>query len=487
MKRILVTERQYKKLLNSVNEQFNKFNDPKDTKDVSNDIMDALVYLTVVLRQNNINKDLYIDKIEDGIVYLDSSKYTQEEMDIIEKRIKTYVNYDKNPRDKVLPNVFGFDSGVDTDWVDMDVDNEVGTDSVSDDDSDYVDTYSGDFACIPSEWTPFFNLLSKGESKSGSYESLYPSTTISKKYSSSLGGKNPLEMTIKEVLAVIDTDGGEPNRAVGRWQFTYLRSQAKGAGLNIETDLFDKCNQDKIAMSIIEKRGVDLKMIKDNIKKAALELSKIWAALPVLEDTKGFVNDVKRGQSYYSGVGSNKSNITPEEFEKVLKNMGGNRQSLTTRTNITKKPSNLTNTSIPCKDCRRGDPHHGYDIVGPNPDDNWEIVCNNPGKVTYAGRCKTYGKFVEIQHENGMYSAYGHLKKIYVTEGQKIKIGDTIGVEGNTGRSKGRHLHFEERVTRPNNFKNRCGDGSPYNEVYGYDSVKPVSVLNNYFYFQKTE
>ena len=132
MKRILITENQYKKLLHLVNEQFTKFNNPEDEKDMSHDIVDTLTYLTVVLKQNKINKDVYVDKIEDGIVYLDPSKYTQEERDIIEKRIETYISYQKNPRDKILPDVFGFDSGVDSDWVGGDI-------AVVDDNSDVAD------------------------------------------------------------------------------------------------------------------------------------------------------------------------------------------------------------------------------------------------------------------------------------------------------------------------------------------------------------
>ena len=132
MRRILITEKQYKNLLNLVNEQFVKYNNPEDEKDLSHDIVDTLTYLTVVFRENNINKDVYVDKIEDGVVYLDPSKYTQQEKDIIEKRLETYVDYQKNPRDKVVPNVLGFDSGVDSDWTGGDI-------AVIDDNSDVAD------------------------------------------------------------------------------------------------------------------------------------------------------------------------------------------------------------------------------------------------------------------------------------------------------------------------------------------------------------
>ena len=148
------------------------------------------------------------------------------------------------------------------------------------------------------------------------------------------------------------------------------------------------------------------------------------------------------------------------------------------------KPSNARLTSLP-QESRWGRQHHGYDIVGPYSGKKCLIVCNNPGVVTHAGRCGGYGNLVEIEHGNGKFSAYAHLYKISVTKGQQINVGDVIGIEGNTGGSMGRHLHFEERVRRPKNIKNRCGGGSPYNEVYGYDTVKPVSNLDNYFYFQQ--
>lgn len=44
------------------------------------------------------------------------------------------------------------------------------------------------------------------------------------------------------------------------------------------------------------------------------------------------------------------------------------------------------------------------------------------------------------------YMYFGHLSKISVTAGQKLKPGDLIGVEGSTGHSTGSHLHWEIRI-----------------------------------------
>jgi murein DD-endopeptidase MepM/ murein hydrolase activator NlpD len=148
----------------------------------------------------------------------------------------------------------------------------------------------------------------------------------------------------------------------------------------------------------------------------------------------------------------------------------------------TKKGSAGRLSSKPQKN-RWGKPHHGYDIVGPFKKS--VIVSNKKGVVTYADECGGYGNLVEIDHGDGELSAYGHLKDIYVKKGQEITVGTPIGLEGTTGKSDGIHLHFEERVPRPEGKKDRCGKGSPYNEVNGWSTVRPISVVDNYFYYQE--
>lgn len=56
------------------------------------------------------------------------------------------------------------------------------------------------------------------------------------------------------------------------------------------------------------------------------------------------------------------------------------------------------------------------------------------------------GNYIEIQHANGEYSEYEHLKKdgAIVQVGDKVKQGQVIGYSGNTGwmADLGPHLHF---------------------------------------------
>ena len=52
--------------------------------------------------------------------------------------------------------------------------------------------------------------------------------------------------------------------------------------------------------------------------------------------------------------------------------------------------------------------------------------------------------FITIKHNDGTYAKYAHLKKggVVVKVGQKIRRGQFIGYSGNTGYTKGPHLHF---------------------------------------------
>ena len=87
-------------------------------------------------------------------------------------------------------------------------------------------------------------------------------------------------------------------------------------------------------------------------------------------------------------------------------------------------------------------PHRGLDFVGVNRE---KVLSPSPGKVVLARWFSDYGNAVVIDHGYGVTTRYGHLAEIKVSEGQKLKTGDVIGNQGNTGRSTGSHLHYEVR------------------------------------------
>lgn len=80
------------------------------------------------------------------------------------------------------------------------------------------------------------------------------------------------------------------------------------------------------------------------------------------------------------------------------------------------------------------------------------IVATADGVVTFASSRPGYGKTVIIDHRFGMSTLFGHMSRIVVRPGQRIKRGEVIGYVGNTGRSTGPHLHYEVRMNdRPLN------------------------------------
>lgn len=67
------------------------------------------------------------------------------------------------------------------------------------------------------------------------------------------------------------------------------------------------------------------------------------------------------------------------------------------------------------------------------------------GVVEMAGNYSDgYGNQVLLYHpDSDCYTRYGHMSTVYVTQGQEVNAGDTIGLVGSTGVSTGPHLHVE--------------------------------------------
>jgi murein DD-endopeptidase MepM/ murein hydrolase activator NlpD len=87
--------------------------------------------------------------------------------------------------------------------------------------------------------------------------------------------------------------------------------------------------------------------------------------------------------------------------------------------------------------------HGGMDIAAPH---GKEVYAPSDGTVVFSGLEGGYGNVIVIDHGYGIKTRYGHLSKLLVKAGDKVKRGAHIAAVGNTGRSTGPHLHYEVRV-----------------------------------------
>ncbi|MDG1023934.1 MAG: M23 family metallopeptidase [Flavobacteriaceae bacterium] len=113
--------------------------------------------------------------------------------------------------------------------------------------------------------------------------------------------------------------------------------------------------------------------------------------------------------------------------------------------------------------------HYGMDFTAKK---GIPIYATGNGIIKRAdNRSSGYGKHIRIDHGFGYVSLYAHLSKYNVRRGQKVKRGDLIGYVGNTGRSRGPHLHYEI-------FKDKKRI-NPLNFYYGNLSQKEFDALVN--------
>ena len=87
--------------------------------------------------------------------------------------------------------------------------------------------------------------------------------------------------------------------------------------------------------------------------------------------------------------------------------------------------------------------HEGLDIGVAS---GTPIGAAEAGRVIYAGWYGGYGNYISIDHGGGVSTGYAHCSAIYVSVGQDVRQGQTIGAVGSTGYSTGPHLHFEVRI-----------------------------------------
>ena len=110
---------------------------------------------------------------------------------------------------------------------------------------------------------------------------------------------------------------------------------------------------------------------------------------------------------------------------------------------------------------RWGTLHDGMDIAGAGYGS--PIYASNNGIVVASSYKWDNGQYIVINHNNGYYTMYAHLAERYVSVGQEVTQGQTIGSMGQSGFATGVHLHFG------------LWRGFPYSR--GSSSMNPMSLF----------
>lgn len=97
--------------------------------------------------------------------------------------------------------------------------------------------------------------------------------------------------------------------------------------------------------------------------------------------------------------------------------------------------------------------HYGVDIAA---EDGTAIACFADGTVGAVGESTTLGKYLTVNHADGVSTLYAHCSLITAASGAEVSQGQKIAEVGHSGNATGPHLHFEVH------------DGEAYLDPAGY-------------------
>ena len=215
-----------------------------------------------------------------------------------------------------------------------------------------------------------------------------------------------------------------------------------------------KQKKDELTKTIEKLTGEKLKLNKYTkeleTEKRTLEISK--------SEKERILKITKNKETKYQAILRQKR-LARQQFEKALQNyesklkFTGNPSSIPAiGSAILSWPLNYIhitqyfgNTPYAKAGAYNGKGHNGIDLGTPI---GSPVMAPADGVVTATGNtdafrgCLSYGKWVLINHQNGLSTMYGHLSKILVSPGQHLKRGEVFAHSGTTGYSTGPHLHF---------------------------------------------
>jgi murein DD-endopeptidase MepM/ murein hydrolase activator NlpD len=86
--------------------------------------------------------------------------------------------------------------------------------------------------------------------------------------------------------------------------------------------------------------------------------------------------------------------------------------------------------------------HDGIDIAASK---GAPVYASRDGRVIFSDRLSGYGNVIIVEHVGGFATVYAHNDANFVRKGARVRRGERIAAVGDTGRTRGPHLHFEIR------------------------------------------
>lgn len=173
----------------------------------------------------------------------------------------------------------------------------------------------------------------------------------------------------------------------------------------------------------------------------------VWSAAPVRKIKSSITNKLDRMQAKI-----NRTNNSYLDLQRYIENLQGNLQHTPSISPTVGYLSSLYGLRTHPVTGETEKMHQGIDISAPV----WTaIYAPANGRVETISDSETLGKYVAIDHGNGIVTRYGHMIMPFTKEGQMVKRYDVIGYMGSTGRTTGSHLHYEVWI-----------NGSAVNPIY---------------------
>lgn len=231
--------------------------------------------------------------------------------------------------------------------------------------------------------------------------------------------------------------------------------EVKESLLDKQAQLEDKKQRSKSALSVLSEKEAQLEDILIVQEKEEAEIKEqINNSNPSKENNITNISDKiedKNDSNQVPDTDSNKENNSDKNVQNNIQNASDN------VSNVSTNQISSKGFMIPVESYRftskfgyRTHPvtgeykmHNGVDLAAAK---GTVVRSAKSGEVVISKYSSSYGNYVVVNHEGGISTLYAHLDKRSVSVGDKVSMGDTIGLMGSTGMSTGPHLHLEFRV-----------------------------------------